>query len=69
MGHVRRKSHPPRAGLHMFSISQKGDCIQLSIHMLGSFKDSGTVNLTQTEEKEIIVLFMLHSFGGNQQSG
>ena len=34
-----------------FQLSQKGDCIQLSIHMLGSFKDSGTVNLTQTREK------------------
>ena len=31
-----------------FQLSQKGDCIQLSIRMLGSFKDSGTVNLTQT---------------------
>jgi hypothetical protein len=29
-------------------LSQRGDCIQLSIHMLGSFKDSETVNLTQT---------------------
>ena len=34
-----------------FQLLQKGDCIQLSIRMLGSFKDSGTVNLTQTQEK------------------
>ena len=34
-----------------FQLSQKGACIQLSFCMLGSFKDSGTVNLTQTQEK------------------
>lgn len=38
-------------GFLCFQLSQKGGCIQLSIHMLGSFKDSDTVNLTQTREK------------------
>ena len=34
-----------------FQFSQKGDCIQLSICMIGSFRESGTVNFTQTREK------------------
>jgi hypothetical protein len=48
-----------------FQLPQKGDSIQLSICMLGSFKDRGTVNFTQTREKGNKVLFMLHGFGGN----
>ena len=34
-----------------FQFSQKGGCIQLSIHMLGSFRESETVNHTQTRDK------------------
>jgi hypothetical protein len=34
-----------------FQFSQKRNCVQLSIRMIGSFRESGTVNFTQTREK------------------